>query len=271
MRTARVYFRNMLYAGNLVSLALLRDRQRWFSYVSESFFLYRSIGHRRGARPANVFEVLPSKSGIEEVSLGYLVPPVEGKFEPWFTELSSYTADLVSICLLCKLLQPKLVFEIGTFHGYTTFHLALNTPAETRIITLDLEAHREKTEKRVTIGDEPLLQDLGRGHDFVFDVHPAAAKIERLVGDSATFDFSRFHRSVDLFLIDGAHTYEYVRADTFNALKCIAPGGVIAWHDYGRTGFNEISPFIDELARNRSLYAIPGGSLAFMRMEEPRG
>ena len=33
----------------------------------------------------------------------------------WFMNTALYTADLVSLCMLCKILDPKIVFEIGRF------------------------------------------------------------------------------------------------------------------------------------------------------------
>jgi predicted O-methyltransferase YrrM len=90
-------------------------------------------------------------------------------------------------------------------------------------------------------------------------------RIHRLFGDSATFDFSPFHNQVDLFFIDGAHSYQYVRNDTEKALPCVKKGGVIAWHDYGRCGINGVSRWLHELRDDgRVIQRVPGGSLAYM-------
>jgi hypothetical protein len=100
--------------------------------------------------------------------------------------------------------------------------------------------------------------------DYAFSGTPQAAKITCLWGDSAAFDYTPYHGQVDLFFIDGAHSYEYVRSDTQNALACCHAGSVIAWHDFGRVGVNGVSRWLVELARDRPVFAIPGGSLAFM-------
>ena len=90
------------------------------------------------------------------------------------------------------------------------------------------------------------------------------ARIHRLLGDSATFDFSPYARNIDLFFIDGAHTYEYVKNDTLKALECCHPGSVIAWHDYGRMGVNGVRRWLHEFARSHfPVYRVPNGSLAF--------
>jgi Methyltransferase domain len=90
------------------------------------------------------------------------------------------------------------------------------------------------------------------------------ARIHRLLGDSATFDFSPYARNIDLFFIDGAHTYEYVKNDTLKALECCHPGSVIAWHDYGRMGINGVTRWLHEFVRSHfPVYRVPNGSLAF--------
>ena len=38
----------------------------------------------------------------------------------------------------------------------------------------------------------------------------------------------------DVVFIDGAHDYESVRHDTREALRLVAPGGTVAWHDADR-------------------------------------
>src|ERR1700685_440212 len=42
------------------------------------------------------------------------------------------------LATLVKELGPQTIFEIGTYNGFTTLHLAVNSPASCRIYTLDL-------------------------------------------------------------------------------------------------------------------------------------
>jgi len=175
---------------------------------------------------------------------------------------SPFTVDIVSLCMLCRAVQPKFVFEIGTLIGYTTAHLALNTPEDCRIYTLDLAP-----------GADPVLRIQGRDSfhiglnkkrkRYVWEATPAARKVQTLFGDSANFDYSPYYGKVDLFFIDGAHSYEYVRSDTLNALKCCHPGSVVAWHDFGRGAVNGISRWLVEFSKQHRVYAVPAGSLAF--------
>ncbi len=81
------------------------------------------------------------------------------------------------------------------------------------------------------------------------------------------FDFTPYHGKVDLFFIDGAHSYEYVRSDSHHALECMHQGGVIVWHDYGRWGVNGVSRFLHELRKSgREIYRLPGSSLALLKV-----
>jgi hypothetical protein len=119
----------------------------------------------------------------------------------------------------------------------------------------------------VTKMDHNIVLDHEQTKQMVFDGKPEARRIHCLYGDSATFDFSPFLGKVDLLFIDGAHSYEYVRNDTLRAGPCCKAGSVIAWHDYGRVGFNGVSKWLHEFAKQgKTIYRIPGGSLVYMQV-----
>jgi Methyltransferase domain len=256
---------NVLVGGNVTSLGLLPKPGRLMDYARQCRCLYATYADRRGLPQRNVFQVLKNGDGVtqsKEVTLAWETIP---HGESWFLPLASYLADLVQLCLLCRLLNAKVIFEIGTLQGYTTLHFALNSAPEAEVYSLDLPPEGgSEPALRTTIIDESLIHKLGTKRRYVFDGLPAAQKIHCLYGDSATFDYSPFAGKVDLFFIDGAHSYEYVRSDTMNAFKCCHPGSVIAWHDFGRLGVNGVSKWLQELSHKHELYAIPGGSLAFM-------
>lgn len=228
-------------------------------YVADSLFLFRAMSGRRGVRQKTVPEVL-SSAGPHTVRLGGL-----DSNQAWFWPQAAYTQDLVSLCLICQILRPRLVFEIGTLWGYTAYHFALNTPDDARICTLDLP--RDGTARAslpVGVIDRTHIRERSIHDRYCFDGSPAAEKITCLLGDSATFDFAPYRGQVDLFFVDGAHSYDYVRSDTMRALECCRPGGVVAWHDYGKASVPGVSRWLDECARRWPVYSIPGGSIAFM-------
>jgi predicted O-methyltransferase YrrM len=249
--------RSVLLGGNLAAVPLIGRPRALLTYTGEALFARHALAGRPGVRESHVFEVLGTGDRCDIV-LGNL----DGA--TWFQPVSSYASDIVSLCLLCRLLQPRVVFEIGTLHGYTALHFALNTPDDAVIHTLDLPRDEPPTPAlRTTIIDDAHIRSAARTPSRVFEGRDAARKINPLYGDSARFDFSPYHDAVDLFFIDGAHSYDYVASDTRNAFRCVRSGGVIAWHDFGRVGVNGVSRLVREVARSREVHAVPGGSVAF--------
>jgi len=150
------------------------------------------------------------------------------------------------LCALAALLEPRTIFEIGTYHGDTTWLLARNVPAA-RVYTLDFGGldDVQGAQLEVTDADE-YFREWGRGARFRGT--PEAERITQLVGDSATFDFSPYRGSIDLVYIDASHSYSYVRADTEAALAMLSPRGAIVWDDY--THYAGIFAYLNELARS---------------------
>lgn len=254
--------RNLILGGNLTALRLVRKPRRLMLYISENVAFSRAMAGCRGLPQKNVFDVLPA-ADVESVRFGGLR---SGGL--WFGTLSNHTVDAISLSLICRIIKPKLVFEIGTLTGYTAFQLALNTDEDACILTLDLP--RDKTvlpNLRTTVIDDQHIRMHVKRSGYCFEGSSVAAKIVCLNGDSATFDFSPYHGRVDFFFIDGAHSYDYVRSDTLNAIKCCHTGSVIAWHDFGRTGVNGVSRWLIKLASRYHIFCVPGGSLAFARLE----
>jgi len=188
------------------------------TFLSGMAFMFGALIGRHKLSQKNVFEVLPASPDTESITLGDL-----HGLDPWFDALALYTTDLINLCLLCRILKPRTVFEVGTLTGYTALHFALNTPADSRIYTLDLPKDRKVLPRLPTTYRDRWFQSLNP--DACFHNSPVADKITCLHGDSAVFDFSPFRGKVDFFFIDGAHSYDYVRSDTLNALACTRPGG----------------------------------------------
>jgi Methyltransferase domain len=204
---------------------------------------------------SNVFDIFPQ---VRNAQIGLC--NLNG--DTWLGTVPSFTADIVSLCLLCRAVEPKTIFEIGTFNGYTAAHLALNTPGDCRIYTLDLPPDGQ-TSRQLSVTDGDLVKLRGERKMYSWEGTSAAGKVRPVFGDSMTFDFSPYYGKIDLFFIDGAHSYEYVRSDTLSALKCCHPGSVIAWHDFGRMGVNGVSKWLREFSGQQEVYSIPGGSLCF--------
>ena len=240
--------KNMFLGANLKSLSLLKSPKDAVHYATECLFIDRVL-HSNGDLPQrHPWEVFGVSSNFPVV----LCPTAAGE---WFKAMPSFAVDLVGLCSIVQIIQPRIIFEIGTYHGSGAIHLSANAP-QADVYTLDL-ASGDSTSLPTTIVDG--YHRDARRYDHLGD------RIHRLFGDSATFDFSPFHNRVDLFFIDGAHSYEYVRNDTEKALPCVKKGGVIAWHDYGRSGVNGVSRWLHELRDDgRTIQRVPGCSLAYM-------
>ncbi len=135
------------------------------------------------------------------------------KFADWDKDLGAGSFwDLTAIVALTKFVNPSACFEIGTGHGRTTLHLALNTRQDARIHTLDISRNE------VT--------------GCMFRGKPEAEKITCLTGDSRLFDFAPWKNAVDLVYVDGSHEYEAVKSDSAIAFELVAKGGCIIWDDF---------------------------------------
>jgi predicted O-methyltransferase YrrM len=132
-----------------------------------------------------------------------------------------------ALAAICLLRRPQRIFEIGTFNGATTLILARSAPTA-EVFTLDLPS--EAVPAGVLEVEASNIAAGGVGTRF--RDAPEGRQITQLLGDSRTFDFSPWHGSIDLVLVDAGHEYESARSDTATALRLLAPGGVIVWDDY---------------------------------------
>lgn len=93
---------------------------------------------------------------------------------------------------------------------------------------------------------------------------PYENRISELRCDSRYLDLRAHITSVDLCLVDGGHSYECIVADTQNAFRVVAPGGVIVWDDYFWQ-YPDVVRYLNELsARGRSLMKIRGTHLVVL-------
>jgi predicted O-methyltransferase YrrM len=165
--------------------------------------------------------------------------------------------ETLTIGAISQWLQPKRVFEIGTYRGTTALALAMNSPDDATIFTLDLPPR--------TQGDGQTDDEVGSAYRGV----AAGRKITQLYGDSTTFDFRAYERSVDLILIDGNHDERFVSIDTANALKMLTPSGVIVWDDYlWDSRYPEcagVTRCLDKLSEEFDIANIDGTRLAVYR------
>jgi predicted O-methyltransferase YrrM len=226
--------------------------------------LYRSA---RDGRPSVDLPVPYAGFKLPERSLTAAFPAVAGvTVEVPATEIIRRRnmvmphAELLAIAAVCRALAPRRVFEIGTYTGSTTLMMALNAPAETELLTLDLEPAADVPAAPGTPA-EPAFRP-----GAAFAGTAAAAKIRQLYGDSRTFDYGPFEGTCDVVLVDACHEYDFVKADTATAFRLVRPGGVVIWDDYlWEPQWPEcegVARCLDELIGTRDVFLIAGTRLA---------
>jgi hypothetical protein len=256
IRIGLVALRNILVGGNIAGLRYVTRPRKLVQYSSESLFLLKAMRRERGLPEQSIMAGAPSQAltiSPDALELG------DGA--------GSYVIDLLSLCAACRLTEARVFFEIGTFNGFTAYHAALNMAEDAKVYTLDLPPEDPSSSLHVTAMDTRTIRHSKANRHMVFDGTPAAARITQLLGDSARFDYSPWHGKVDVFFVDGAHSYEYVKSDTLHAFDCVHEGSMLLWHDFGRVGVNGVSQWLFELrSAGFDIYAVPGGSLAFLHV-----
>jgi hypothetical protein len=157
-----------------------------------------------------------------------------------------------------RIVDALRLFEFGTFLGSNTLNMALNTPVDAEIFTLDLDGQCT-TEGAQHPEDAPLTQmHLASRSSLDFIGSSVAGKIKTLIGNSTQFDFSAWRRSVDFVFIDGGHDVLTAKSDTENAFEMVTKDkpSCIMWHDYRSWNYPALTCYLDELAQEREMFHV---------------
>jgi hypothetical protein len=171
--------------------------------------------------------------------------------------------ETMLIIAATRIVDSRRVFEIGTFLGSNTLNIALNLPDDAKVFTLDLdEQHAVDLEQLPE--DAPLTKlHLASQSALDFAGTAVAGKISTLIGNSTTFDFSAWKRSIDFSFIDGGHDFETVKSDTENALELAAleKPSCIMWHDYRSWEYPALTCYLDDLSKEREIFHVEDTTL----------
>lgn len=132
------------------------------------------------------------------------------------------------VAALVRHFAPRRLFEFGTATGRTTWIMAENSPAEARVLTLDLPPPEMTSYSEVCLEGQAATGATWRQA-------ASAHKVEQLLLDASRLDPDAIvarHGRQDFLLIDADHSYAGVRTDTEKALAMAAPDAVLLWHDF---------------------------------------
>ncbi len=131
----------------------------------------------------------------------------------------SMPTDLLLLQELAKNIPNCNYFEIGTWRGESAYNVS---QVAEKVFTLNLS-------------NQELLA-LNETQDYINQIalfSKNIKNIQHLKGNSFTFDFSKFNKTVDLVFVDGDHRYPAVVNDTKKAFDLLkSERSIIVWHDY---------------------------------------
>jgi hypothetical protein len=217
---------------------------RKFRQAAPDFWRASAMLFHPGVASLRVSQVPASKDYIQMLSSGWPL----GGMPP---------QDLYALMRVVKWIKPRKIFEIGTFKGITTTHLALNSEAE--VYTLDVPREMAENLSGYSPGDLKLLQPreaIGQ----TYRPFNKNGQIRQLFGDSRLFDYQPYLGSMDLVLVDGCHVYDGVLSDSRKAFDLLGSKGAILWHDFAN--LREVTRAVRTLAKSWHIYHIEGTFLA---------
>ncbi len=162
------------------------------------------------------------------------------------------------------------IFEFGTCSGKTTYLMSLNSPVNTKILTLTLDPNSlkkydiRKTDNKISqrnIMNESIYEK------FLFTGKPEEKKINVIFQNSLYFNETEYKNKMDLIFIDGGHTYSVVKNDSEKAFNMINKNGIILWHDYnpGKKSSNDVVKYLNKISKEKKIFKIKNTSLCYYR------
>lgn len=251
--------RNLLLTLNYmhpaaIALAMRRGPRATRRYLSEM--------HRCSKTDAGLYLPVVALEAIAQAATEFKVS------RPSHWDGSMTITEISSLCHLVAARHPRKVLEMGSFRGLTTLNIAMNAP-EAEIHTLDLPPGFNPADTTFENHDVNIIAARG---SYYYEERQEASRVHQHYGDTATFDYGKIGKGVDLCLIDAAHSYEYVRNDTAKALPLMTEGSLMLWHDYGRNDFLAepedawgVTRFLHEIA-SAGVKIIQGTSLGVLML-----
>ena len=219
-------------------------------------------GAQRVRREKRYFAARLKQSRIRALHLPQIFPGIEqraveiGAIDPDTGQANH--VDLLYVCAMARHIEARRIFEFGTYLGRTTYHLALGE-LDREVFSLDLDPGGDlPTDLKIGQAVRAVHKRGLQGH--FFRGGSVESRITQLHGDSRTFDFSRYRKSMDFIFIDAGHSLDLVTNDTARAFDMLRAGGAIVWHDYAPKT-PDLVDFAKEFSEKRPLFWVLDTSL----------
>lgn len=136
----------------------------------------------------------------------------------------SLVLDYAFIRKIVEIFECKKYLEIGTYIG-ESINILTDICDKLYSITAPADApfSPSNAAKRLNIPDY--------GNRLCY-----ASNIEHYYTDSKKFDFEVLPKDIDIFFIDGDHSYAGVFSDTKNIFKIKKEDAIVIWHDFKTSG-----------------------------------
>lgn len=132
----------------------------------------------------------------------------------------SLILDYVFLKALAEKYESKVYLEIGTYIGES-----INILTDCCEKLYSITASKDKEYGMASWCKRRNLPDYSERLTY-------NEKIIHFYGDSKLFDYSKITDDVDLFFIDGDHSYEGVYSDTRNIFNMKKEDSIVVWHDF---------------------------------------
>jgi hypothetical protein len=218
-------------------------------------------------KPRVIFQIV--EKNLTEIS-GYFAPIPSSMIG------SITTLEASIICSLLLLNKPKVIFEFGTFLGYTTSVLLLNSEKDSKIFSIDLPKSHIQDNQILDNTDWNRIQSDDRYNDdfltsLAFDKGEKYLKNFRedtrltlIKQDSQQFnpgEIGLINRT-DFIFIDGGHTDAIVRSDTQKSLNMLSDNGTLIWHDYNSKVHTKVTETVNKYSEQKITLHIENTMLA---------
>lgn len=150
---------------------------------------------------------------------------------------------------------PRAVVEIGSYYGKSTVVFGLAAKVlhpEAKVYAID--PHQGE----LSVGDQTVS---GQPTFEQFQRNMAAAGLEQVVVPIRKRSTEvRWNAPIGLLFVDGLHDYLSVSRDFAHFAPWVVPGGLVAFHDYGKRDFPGVTTFVDEAVARRDYLLVQRAS-----------